>query len=116
MTFEEWKFTKCPAPHYPLNRTAERGMQLAWDAALEHNPAPAAPQYIILMCKNRADAGRPLDYGQGDEPFPEQLLARCHAKLFRTKEAAEEALQDTLEENGEMEYVKTHWFSIVPVA
>jgi hypothetical protein len=116
MTFDEWKFTKCPAAHYPVKKATEQAMQLAWDAALEHNPAPAAPQYIILMCKNRAWSGQPLDYGLGDEPFPEQLLARCHAKLFRTKEEAEEALQDTLEQNGEMEYVKTHWFSIVPVA
>ena len=113
MTFEEWKFTKCPAKHYPLTKAKTADMELAWNAALEHNPPV---KFVILMCKKGKDEGLPIDYGIGDEPFPEQLLTRCHIKGFATEEEARAALEDTLEQNGEMEYVKKHYFSIIPVS
>lgn len=72
--------------------------------------AVPSPKFIILMCKNGREDGKPLGYGQGDEPFPDQLLARIHAKGFATREEAEQALEDTLEQN------KKNYFAIVPLS
>ena len=38
----------------------------------------------------------PLDYGQGEEPFPELLLRRGRVGLFQTKQQAEDSIEDTL--------------------
>jgi hypothetical protein len=38
----------------------------------------------------------PLDYGIGEEPFPELLLRRGRVGLFSTQQEANDALDDTL--------------------
>lgn len=60
--------------------------------------------FCLQKNKNRAvdqPCLDPLDYGIGDEPWPELLLRRGRVALFDTEDAAFAALKETLRSDDE---------------
>ncbi len=72
--------------------------------------------FCIPKRKNRAvdpPCLDPLDFGRGKEPEQDKLLRRGRVGLFQTRENAEDALRQTIESSGDVEWTKKFAFIVL---